>query len=44
MSHREVSLHFVDAGGRRKARKLGLRSRSVVRLAGKTVPVYVAHD
>jgi virginiamycin B lyase len=44
MTHRDVKLHFVDGGGRRKARKLGLHSHFVARLAGKTVPVYVAGD
>jgi virginiamycin B lyase len=44
MTHRMVALHFVDAGGRRKARRLGLRGHRVARLAGKTVPVYVADD
>jgi virginiamycin B lyase len=44
MRHRMVALHFVDAGGRRKARRLGLRGHRVAQLAGKTVPVYVADD
>ncbi len=44
MTHREVKLHLVDGGGRRKARELGLHSHIVARLAGKTVPVYVAGD
>jgi virginiamycin B lyase len=43
MTHRKVTLHLIDGGGRRKARKLGLRGHFVVRLAGKSVPIYVAH-
>jgi streptogramin lyase len=42
MTHRKVTVHLVDGGGRRKARKLGLKGHFVVRMGGKSVPVYVA--
>jgi virginiamycin B lyase len=44
MTHRRVTLHLVDGGGRRKARKLGLRGHYVVHLGGKSVLLYVAQS
>jgi len=43
MTHRKVTLHLVDGGGRRKAQKLGLRGHYVVHLGGKSVLLYGAH-
>jgi streptogramin lyase len=42
MTDRKVTLHFVDARGRRVARKRDLRGRYVARLAGKPAPIYAA--
>jgi hypothetical protein len=43
MLKRKVPLHFVNAAGRRAARKRHPLAHWVIRLAGKTVPFYEAH-